>query len=150
MDKRVLVWSGLFVTGVLVGLELTWLENVWQRKAKPEAASPDAVTITLSAVIDGSDRFIFTRESAYNEHMGWAPPRQVVFNGEPWEDLSQPPPGWLQLAPTLDLAKATILTRKSRDLIALESTPEGFDIFFADTPMAAGDYEVTISIPKSR
>src|SRR5438270_246130 len=106
------------------------------------------LTITISALIDGSDRFIFTREVAYNEHTRWGPPKNVLFNGEPWTDLSQPPPGWSDLARSLDLSKAGVLTRKGRDLIALEQTPDGFDIYFADTQPGAGPYEVTISVPR--
>ena len=102
----------------------------------------------MSAIIDGSDRFIFTHDLAYDDHARWSTPKNVIFNGEPWVDLSQPPPGWAELAPGLDLNKANILTRKGRDVIALEPTPEGFDIYFAHTQMGAGQYEVTISVPR--
>ena len=121
----------------------------WQRQPQPQVVRPgEPVTITISATIDGSDRFIFTRDIAYNDHSRWSPPQKVVFNGQPWEDLSQPPPGWSELVKDLELGKARILTRKGRDLIALESTPDGFDVYFADTQMGAGNYEVTISVPR--
>ena len=120
----------------------------WSRPQNGASHSRGAVTITLSATIDGSDRFVFTRDSAYDDHARWSVPRNVFFNGEPWEDLSQPPPGWPELARNLELNKAVILTRRGRDVIALESTTEGFDVYFADTPMSAGEYEVTISIPQ--
>jgi len=63
-------------------------------------------------------------------------------------DLSQPPAGWPELARNLDLTKAKIVARKGRDVIALVPAPEGFDLYFADTPMGSGTYEVTISIPQ--
>jgi hypothetical protein len=131
-----------------VGAEIAWLVGLGQRKPVAEGASRGAVTLSISATIDGSDRFIFTRDTVYNEHMRWSPPRDVVFNGEPWEDLSQPPKGWSELVQALDLTKATIVTRKGRDMIALEPTADGFDLYLADITMGAGPYEVTISIPR--
>ena len=132
-----------------MGLESPSIFRRWQPLPKPAVLLPGSpATITLSAIIDGSDRFIFTRDIAYNDHSRWQPPQRVLFNGEPWEDLSQPPPGWSELVQELDLGKATILTRKGRDLIALEPTPDGFDVYFADTQMGSANYEVTISVPK--
>lgn len=146
--KRAGLWAGVFLAGVLAGTQFAWLVRAWQHKHNPGDNPRGAVTIALSATIDGSDRFIFTPDIAYDEHGRWGPPQNVVFNGQPWADLTQPPPGWPELVKDLDLARATILTRKGRDVIALEPTPEGFDVFFADTQMGAGEYEVTISIPK--
>jgi hypothetical protein len=71
----------------------------------------------------------------------------VLFNGEPWMDLSTPPPQWDKLARTLDLPRAELIQRKGRDIIALERTADGFDLYFADTQMGAADYEATISVP---
>jgi hypothetical protein len=48
----------------------------------------------------------------------------------------------------VNLQRARIQTRTGRDLIVLETTAEGFDLYFADTPMGAGKYSVTIAIPK--
>ena len=99
-------------------------------------------------MIDGSERFIFTQDTAWNNHGHWQAPKDVLFNGTPWDDLSQAPPGWAALAPTLDLGKAAITVRNGRDIIALETTKEGFDLYFADTHMGAAKYSVTISIPR--
>jgi len=104
--------------------------------------------LTLSATIDGSDRFIFTRDHVWNDHGKWDPPKKILFNGEPWEDLSQAPPNWPEFAEALELSKAAIVMRDGRDFVSLERTAEGFDIYFADTPMGAGQYAVTISIPR--
>jgi hypothetical protein len=72
----------------------------------------------------------------------------VLFNGVPWPDLTQQPEGWPEFAAPLDLPRAVITARQSRDIIALESTAEGFDLYFADTQMGAGQYSVTVSIPR--
>ena len=146
--KRLGLWAGIFLAGVALGTQMVWLMNVWQRRHNAGGNPRGAVTITLTATIDGSDRFIFTPDIAYDEHGRWGPPQNVVFNSQPWTDLTQPPPGWPDLVKDLDLGKATLLTRKGRDVIALETTSEGFDLVFADTQMGAGEYEVTISIPK--
>ena len=148
--RRVLLWSALFWVGLLAGFGLGWLAHNRPRPTMSGSVpvSSDVVTFTLSGTIDGADQFIFTPAGASNVHTHWSAPRNVFFNGAPWEDLSQAPLGWLELSRNLDLGRAAILTRTGRDVIALEHTVEGFDIYFADTVMGAGPYEVTVSIPK--
>jgi hypothetical protein len=149
--KKVLLWSGLFVVGTLIGFELAWLLSRFQRSGEngaPIASKRGSVEITLSATVDGSERFIFTRDTAWDDHGRWQSPRDVLLNGQLWEDLSQSPPGWTELAATLDLSKAAITVRNGRDIIALEPTPEGFDLYMADTQMGSANYSVTISIPR--
>jgi hypothetical protein len=147
------LWAGLFAAGVVVGFEIAWLAGfVTQRPAvatvSNTSASRGAVTITISATVDGSERFIFTTNDVRNEHGQWQPPRNVMFNEEPWIDLNQSPPGWAELAAQLDLPRGNIIGRTGRDIITLETTAEGFDVYFADTQMGAGKYAVTISIPR--
>jgi hypothetical protein len=149
--KRLLLWSGLFCCGVCTGFLLAWVMNAPRTHSntpEPTSRSRESVTITLSATIDGSDRFVFTRDHVWNDHGKWDLPKKVLFNGAPWEDLSQAPPGWPELAEALDLRKAAIVTRDGRDFVSLERTAEGFDIYFADTLMGSGQYMVTISIPR--
>ena len=151
MAKRILIGSGLFLAGVLVGLEVAWFLGFLRPHSGHESlvhATGSTVELTLAGTIDGSDRFIFTRDNVVNEHGRWAPPKDVLLNGVPWPDLTQPPEGWLEFAAPLDLARAVITTRQSRDIIALEPTADGFDLYFADTQMGAGDYSVTIAIPR--
>jgi hypothetical protein len=150
VTKRVLLWSGLFLIGVLLGFAIACLAGFPQSRPESRLAARvhGAVELTFTATIDGSERFIFTRDNVWNEHGRWSPPTEVVFNGQPWEDLSQAPDGWAEFAAELDLSKATILTRNGRDTIALEPTAEGFDLYLADTQMGAAKYSVTISIPR--
>ena len=150
MTKRVLLWSGLFLLAVLFGFAIAFLLRFAQGHPDIQLATrvPGAVELTLTANIDGSERFIFTRDNVWNEHGRWAPPTEVFLNGQPWADLSQAPSGWAEFAAPLDLSKATILTRNGRDVIALEPTAEGFDLYIADTQMGSAKYSVTISIPR--
>lgn len=150
--KRVVPGVVLLLLGIGVGFGLAVLLRrplkSMQAPGQTGAAKAEVVTITLSAIIDGSERFIFTGDNVWNEHGRWQPPREVVFNGESWQDLTVPPAQWEKLGPSLDLAKAELVQRKGRDMIALEKTAEGFDLYLADTQMGGAPYEVTIAIPK--
>lgn len=150
MAKRILIGSGLFLAGALLGFEIAWFFGFLRPHSAHEATqrpAGDAIELTLSGTFDGSDRFIFTRDNVVNEHGRWAAPKDVLFNGIPWPDLTQPPEGWPEFAAPLDLPRAVITARQSRDIIALESTAEGFDLYFADTQTGAGQYSVTVAIP---
>ncbi len=121
------------------------------RRMNQEPAAPSQTPVkmlTLSAIIDGSGRFIFTTNSVRIDNRHYNPPADILFDGEPWTDVKSPPPGWLEVAPELDLSRARIVQRRGRDLIALELTEEGFDLFYADTAGGSGPYVVTIAIPR--
>jgi hypothetical protein len=146
--KRVLPGLAILLAGIALGFGMAMLfRPPPPLQITPQPAGTRVLTLTISATVDGSERFIFTRDSVYDEHGRWQAPKNVVFNGEPWPDLSSPPPGWEKLAVNLDLTKAAVVQRKGRDVIALERTTEGFDLYFADTQMGAAPYEATISIP---
>lgn len=104
--------------------------------------------LTISAVIDGSDRFIFTTNTVRLEHLRFNAPTDVVFDGEPWTDLTNPPARWAAIAPTLALSRAKIVQRRGRDVVALEHTEQGFDLYYSDTLSGATPYVVTIAIPQ--
>ncbi|MGA3171026.1 MAG: hypothetical protein ABSE62_08415 [Chthoniobacteraceae bacterium] len=104
--------------------------------------------LQISATIDGSDRIVFSGQTVRLEHKYWDMPRNIKFDGKPWTDLSHTPPGWSDIAAHLDLTKAHIISRRGRDVIALETTRRGFDLYFCDSPNGAADYSVTISIPQ--
>ena len=119
------------------------------------AASDDLVDaqpklVRISALVDGSGRFIFTRGKLHYEHKHWNAPANVVFDGEPWFHLDQSPPAWSDYSHRLDLTKASIIKRQGRDVIALESTPDGFDLYVSDSPNGGASYEITLAIPRRR
>jgi hypothetical protein len=107
----------------------------------------DAKILKISAEVDGSGVFEFTPFSAQYHHLNWQPPVQVTIDGEPWVSLDETPASWTDNARKLDLSRAQIVERRGRDVIALERTEAGFDLFFDDSPGGADHYEVTIAIP---
>ena len=106
--------------------------------------------LRITATIDGSGRFQFTRDSLKFEHKHWSRPTHVSIDGEPWKDLNATPGPWRDVADRVDLTKAWIVKREGRDTIALESTPDGFDLHVADSPNGAAEYSIVIAIPRLR
>lgn len=151
VPRKIRWWFGLFVCATLSGFAIAWwLGSLSRERSRvgETLSRPEAVEIAISATVDGSERFIFTAETVWDDHGQWQRPKDVMFNGQPWEDLSQAPAGWTALAPALELRQASITVRNGRDVIALEPTADGFDLYFADTQMGSARYSVTISIPK--
>lgn len=111
---------------------------------------PEDKLLKFTGTVDGSGRIIFTPDSARYEHKFWTPPWNVTLNGVAWSDLDQNPPGWTDLRGELDLQRAHITERTGRDVIALEPTADGFDLYLSDTPNGADNYTATIAIPWRR
>lgn len=108
---------------------------------------PNPKLLRITATVDGSGRLAFTLEGGRYHRKYWDPPSDMTIDGVAWTDLSKPPPGWEALTEGLDLTRARIVKREGRDLIALELTDLGFDLYLCDTPNGAAAYEVTIAIP---
>ncbi len=104
--------------------------------------------LCIAGRIDGSGKFVFGRKAVRYVHKHWAQPRWVLFDGEPWARLDRTPPAWRDVAHCLDLSRARVVKRQGRDVIALEHTPEGFDLSLCDSPNGAADYTVTLAIPR--
>lgn len=113
-----------------------------------EPGGPPVKLLRLTATIDGSGVFVFTREDVRYKHKSWGRPDKVTFNGNHWSHLDRVPDGWRYWAAEVDLTRARIVERQGRDVIALEHTADGFDLYFSDAPNGAGPYSVTIAIPK--
>lgn len=110
------------------------------------AAQPKLLRISTRC--DGSGKIAFTRDDVHYEHKHWAPLNKVLFDGEPWTDLKQTPVAWTDYGADLDLTRARIVDRQGRDVIALERTADGFDLYLSDSPNGGADYSVTIAIPR--
>ena len=121
--------------------------------SKNHAESPEITGVLqpkmlrVAGTIDGSGRIVFTRYSVIYEHKHWSRPTNMTFDGEPW-DLLRTPESWGKLGEQLDLTKAWIVKRSGRDVIALEHTADGFDLYLCDSPNGAAFYEVIIAIPR--
>jgi hypothetical protein len=119
-------------------------------EAPDETVQAQPKLLKITATVDGSGRIVFTREGVHYEHKTWDEPTNVTFGGDPWTDLSTTPRAWSEVVAHLDLTKAWIVKRKGRDTIALEQTPDGFDLYLCDAPNGASEYEVTLAIPRRR
>jgi hypothetical protein len=117
-------------------------------KSSTVSAEAPVKLLRITANVDGSGRIIFTRQSVRYEHKNWSPPTDVTFDGKPWSRLDETPSGWRRFSRGLDLSRAWTVERKGRDVIALEQTPKGFDLYLCDSPNGSADYEVTIAIPR--
>jgi hypothetical protein len=104
--------------------------------------------LQISATVDGSGRIVFTRDTVRYIHLHYKRPDEVKVGSQVWTDFSSPLPGWN--GANLDLKKASIVKRQGRDVIALEHTADGFDLYFVDSPVGPGYYEVTVAIPPLR
>lgn len=103
--------------------------------------------LNLSGEIDGSERFTFTDKGVEWKHLHWSPPTNMKIQGVRWRVLGKTPPKWAEFA-DCDLARASIVKRSGRDVIALESLPNGFVLYLSDSPNGSAPYSVTIAIPR--
>ncbi len=103
--------------------------------------------LTISGTIDGSDKFTFTQDGVKWTHLHWSEPDDMTFQGTPWNNPRKTPAKWADFA-HLDLPHARIVRRQGRDVVALEPSTSGFTLYLADSPNGAGNYSVTIAIPK--
>lgn len=113
-----------------------------------DAVAAQPKLLQISGRFDGSGRIVFRRKTVQYEHRHWGRPQRVLFDGEPWVKLEKTPAPWRDVGKRLDLSKAWIVERSGRDVIALEQTPDGFDLYICDSPNGAGDYVVTVAIPR--
>ncbi|MDB5385187.1 MAG: hypothetical protein JWM11_833, partial [Planctomycetaceae bacterium] len=111
---------------------------------------PQLQIVRIAATVDGSGRIVFTRGKVFYEHKHWDLPSNVRFDGAPWSGLETTPAPWTDYGSQLDLTKAWVVKRQGRDLVALEHTPDGFDLYLSDSPDGSADYEVTIAIPRRK
>lgn len=115
-----------------------------------EAARAYVKLLHVSATVDGSGVIIFTSQDARYEHKNWGPPTNVTINGKAWRDLNRTPAGWRDFTKGLDLSHAWIVKREGRDVIALETTTNGCNLYLVDSPNGAADYSATIAIPRKK
>jgi hypothetical protein len=104
--------------------------------------------LRIAGRIDGSGRIVFTNERVHYVHRHWGRPDRMVFDGEPWADHDTTPAAWTDVRDRLDLTRAWIVERSGRDVIALERTAVGFDLYLCDSPNGGDAYSVTIAIPR--
>ncbi|MDB5336325.1 MAG: hypothetical protein JWN70_1944 [Planctomycetaceae bacterium] len=115
-----------------------------------DSVDAQAKLVRISGDIDGSGRIVCARDKLTYVHMHWGRPNRMMFDGEAWTNPDLTPPAWSDYSHRLDLTKAWIVKRVGRDTIALENTPDGFNLYLNDSPNGSQVYEVTIDIPRRR
>jgi hypothetical protein len=104
----------------------------------------DTKKLVLSMDADGSGVFVFRRAGVTYKHKHWAPPVNVLINGREWKNLNETPVEWANMARSINLSSAKILSRDGRDSISLELKDDGFDLYVSDSPNGGGSYSVVI------
>ena len=145
-----LVATAFSLGAVPPGKRSTTSDSRGVAQAFDDAMAAQPKLLHISCRVDGSGRIIFTPQSVHYEHKHWRRPNHVLFDGEPWTKLDQTPVPWRDFGDRLDLSKAWIVKRKGRDVIALEHTPDGFDLYLSDSPNGGADYAVTLAIPRRK
>ncbi len=115
-----------------------------------DLAGPPAERVTLSATLDGSGKFVFTSGALHYEHFHWGRPQNVRIDDQAWIDLDTTPPRWIDVASRVSLQTVRIMERSGRDVICLEPTPHGFDVYVADSPNDRGEYSITLGFYPKR
>ena len=145
----------IVVTALSIGVSPTVMLSSAAERGDDKTEFDDAVDaqpklLRISGRFDGSGRIVFSRDSVRYLHKHWARPRDVLFDGEPWTKLDRTPVPWRNFGDRLDLSKAWVVKRQGRDVIAIEHTPDGFDIYICDSPNGAADYAVILAIPRRK
>lgn len=111
---------------------------------------PRVAALHIRAEIDGSDELHISRDGARWVHKHWDWPRQVILNGVVWnprENAVLPNAGrsaFLNLP--VDLSTSRLIVREARDLAVLAPGEDNEEIVihFADNPVGAGVYDLTV------
>jgi hypothetical protein len=110
---------------------------------------PTAQTLLhVQGTIDGSDRVVIRDTGATLQHFFWDLPT-FTLNGVPWNAAAQstmPNSGATQFLPNaVDFSTATFVKNSGRDLASFEVFDDRVELIFADNPLGAGNYDVTLS-----
>ena len=115
---------------------------------------PATFVLRLRARIDGSDECTITREGATWTHKAWDWPPSVEINEIKWvpaeSNVLQNAGPTRFVPPRVDFARARVLSRSGRGVVACESSPEGLRIVFADVDGGSDVHEIAIELPTRR
>ena len=117
----------------------------------PTTAPTDVHVLHIEATIDGSDVVTVTARGVHWQHKSWSWPGDVRINNVVWipkERPDLPGRGVLAFLGDVDFAKARVIGRSGRDVVAMETIDDGIAIYFADAPMDAARYTIRIALPR--
>jgi hypothetical protein len=122
---------------------------------KPPPIVSPAATLHVSATVDGSDVLHITNTSATWSHGFWGQPTNVTLNATPWDTVNNPTlpnaGSTMFLPPGVDLSTVRFSENAGRDTATYQLFPDHIDVYFADTPVGASNYDVTLqfgSVPE--
>jgi hypothetical protein len=114
----------------------------------PPVPSPSA-TLHIVATIDGSDTLQITDTGLTWVHNFWSEPSDVTVNGTPWDtadDPTLPDTGATAfLPPGVNLSSVVFTKNSGRDTATYQLFSNQIDVYFADNPLGAGVYDVTLT-----
>jgi hypothetical protein len=109
---------------------------------------PPTVELRLQGFFDGSDRIVIDNTGATLQHLHWSPPAALSLNGVAWNASSDPHlpnSGVATFLPTPVLFGSGLFTKNAgRDLASYEIFDDRIELSFADAPVGAGFYDVTL------
>lgn len=115
------------------------------------ASTPAALHVT--ATIDGSDKLTISPTGAIYTHQFWSPASSLTLNGIQWDPSSAPTlpnSGSTQFLPAgVSMQNATLQQNAGRDIAGIDTRGNQLDLYFADNPLGAGPYDVTLTFPGS-
>jgi hypothetical protein len=122
-------------------------------RTPPDAAAVDwlagagtgPIVLDIKANIDGCDVLHLSQTGAKWEHRLFQWPSDVSVNGNAWDITAQPTLSKTGLDDA-DFLSAKIVNRSGRDIIAMENSTRGLDIYFDDGPPGADAYEIQIAM----
>jgi hypothetical protein len=125
-------------------IQIGFARKIPAAPASKTLSSSNTIILDVSAEIDGSDVLTITPEGARWRHKIWGWPSDVMFNDVAWDVKANPLLTNTGLA-NADLATATVVARRGRDLVAMEKTDNGITIYFSDFMDSDAPYDIKIA-----
>lgn len=118
----------------------------------PAPSSPPA-TLRITGTIDGSDEVVVDASGATWSHFYWGNPGQVTLNGVNWSPTNGsvlPNSGATRFLPSgVSFQNVTIHKNSGRDVAGLDTRGDQVAVYFADNPIGADFYDVTLTFSGS-
>ena len=122
---------------------------------KPLPVASPSATLHVSASVDGSDVLHISNSAATWSHGFWGQPTNVTLNGTSWDTVDNPTltnsGSTMFLPPGVDLSTVQFSANAGRDTATYQLFPDHIDVYFADAPLGASNYDVTLqfgSVPE--
>ncbi len=116
---------------------------------KPPVTPSTFATLHITGNIDGSDVLEIYNTGATWVHEQWGNPTDVALNGMAWDTVDDPTitnSGATTFLPAgVDLSSVVFTKNGGRDTATYQLFSDHIDVYFADDPVGASAYDVTLS-----